>query len=209
MSCLFLCVFVMLNLRVLSLAPQVRHMSLSELGATDEMLKVSASAVCPTHHPGGSAPANCYPRHCVAVWFAPGPDNCSEVLSFLHSLRFLQTTDFDMDYFNKSFVPLDVDGNPILSRAKQEELALERDLEAAGFAAAAKPSHHSGGTTSSKRVSFPTRDEGDPSYEVPLLPVDKGIFRRKGAPPGATQQSGDEEQGLSGEFPWLFAPCSV
>jgi hypothetical protein len=114
-----------------------------------------------------------------------------------------------MDYFNKSFVPLDVDGNPILSRAKQEELALERDLEAAGFASAAKPSHHSGGTTSSKRISFPTRDEGDPSYEVPLLPVDKGIFRRKGAPPSAFQQSGagsnaaagDEEQGLSGEFP--------
>jgi hypothetical protein len=106
-----------------------------------------------------------------------------------------------MDYFNKSFVPLDVDGNPILSRAKQEELALERDLEAAGFAAAAKPSHHShsGGISSSKRISFPTRDEGDPSYEVPLLPVDKGIFRRKGAPLSAA--AGDEEQGLSSEFP--------
>jgi hypothetical protein len=32
----------MLNLRVLLSAAQVRHMSLSELGATDEMLKVSA-----------------------------------------------------------------------------------------------------------------------------------------------------------------------
>jgi hypothetical protein len=53
MSRLSLCVFVMLNLRVLSLAAQVRHMSLGELGATDEMLKVSASAVCPTHHPNG------------------------------------------------------------------------------------------------------------------------------------------------------------
>jgi hypothetical protein len=42
LSCLFLCVFVMLNLRVLLSAAQVRHMSLSELGATDEMLKVSA-----------------------------------------------------------------------------------------------------------------------------------------------------------------------
>jgi hypothetical protein len=131
----------------------------------------------------------------------------SSTLYFFYALLIcLQTTDFDMDYFNKSFVPLDVDGNPILSRAKQDELALERDLEAAGFAAAAKPSHHSGGTASSKRISFPTRDEGDPSYEVPLLPVDKGIFRRKGAPPSMTQQSGaasnatvgDEEQGLSG-----------
>jgi hypothetical protein len=45
------CVFVMLNLRVLLLASQVRHMSLSELGATDEMLKVSASAFLPYPSP--------------------------------------------------------------------------------------------------------------------------------------------------------------
>lgn len=40
-----------------------------------------------------------------------------------------------MDYFNKSFVPLDVDGKPILSRAQQEQRELEQELQAAGFGA--------------------------------------------------------------------------
>jgi hypothetical protein len=114
-----------------------------------------------------------------------------------------------MDYFNKSFIPLDVDGNPILSAAQQEDLALERDLEAAGFSASGKFSGAGAGTSdpnSPKRVKFPLKDETDPEYEVPLLSVDKGIFRRKVAhtgPAGAGAGAGagaaaDEETGLAG-----------
>lgn len=103
-----------------------------------------------------------------------------------------------MDYFNKSFIPLDVDGKPILSRAKQEQMALEEELEAAGFAV---PGGGGGGeavpvTLSSKiRASQAAKliepKETDENYEVPLLPVDKGIFRRKLGAPGA--EASEEE----------------
>jgi hypothetical protein len=117
-----------------------------------------------------------------------------------------------MDYFNKSFIPLDVDGNPILTASQQEDLTLERDLEAAGFSASSKFPGAGAGISdpnSPKRVKFPLKDETDPEYEVPLLTVDKGIFRRKVShtgTPGAGAGAGvvgraaaaDEETGLAG-----------
>lgn len=112
-----------------------------------------------------------------------------------------------MDYFNKSFIPLDVDGNPVLSRAQQEQLALERDLEAAGFPTSSVSGKHPpglDGSTHSESQSHKVRaleasrilqqSESD-AYNVPLLPIDKGIFRRKlgGAPQGSTTDGGDDE----------------
>jgi hypothetical protein len=130
----------------------------------------------------------------------------------LFSVLPLQTTDFDMDYFNKSFIPLDVDGNPILSASQQEDLALERDLEAAGFIASEKLSGAGASDPNSpKHVKFPKKDETDPEYEVPLLTVDKGIFRRKvtHTTPGAGAVAADEETGLAaGDGPVSMAPSS-
>lgn len=107
-----------------------------------------------------------------------------------------------MDYFNKSFIPLDVDGNPVLSRAQQEQLALERDLEAAGFPTSVSGKHpgldgsnHSEShKVRAQEASRILQQSENDAYNVPLLPIDKGIFRRKlgGAPQGSTTD-GDEE----------------
>ena len=70
-----------------------------------------------------------------------------------------------MDYFNKSFIPLDVNGNPILSATQQQALRLEQDLEEAGF-----------GASDRQHIDL---EQGEGEH-IPLLPVDKGIFRRKG-----------------------------
>ena len=106
-----------------------------------------------------------------------------------------------MDYFNKSFIPLDVNGNPILSRAQQEQLQLERDLEAAGFAGNAASESTRVRIQEASRIL--QQSETDGTYPAPLLPVDKGIFRRKvnhpSAHAGAQASSHSAASGISGE----------
>lgn len=106
-----------------------------------------------------------------------------------------------MDYFNKSFIPLDVNGNPLLSRAQQEQLQLERDLEAAGFAGNAASESTRVRIQEASRIL--QQSESDANYPVPLLPVDKGIFRRKvnhpSAHAGAQASTHSAASGISGE----------
>jgi len=106
-----------------------------------------------------------------------------------------------MDYFNKSFIPLDVNGNPILTRAQQEELQLERDLEAAGFAGNAASESTRVRIHEASRIL--QQSETDGTYPTPLLPVDKGIFRRKvnhpSAHAGAQASTHSAASGISGE----------
>ena len=98
--------------------------------------------------------------------------------------RSLQTTDFDLDYFNKSITPLDVHGRPVLTQQERADLALEQQISASG-----KPLSKAG----SARVAAFDEENDEDDFAVPLLPVDKGIFRRKLA-----AQTVDEEMGLSG-----------
>ena len=141
-----------------------------------------------------------------------------------------------MDYFNKSFTPLDVNGRPInnLTKAQQQKekeqraqeqaeggggeegMSVEgRDLEQGGAGGGSARSGAVKGPVTSKGAKVrpgaglkieieadeeeEEEEEEEPSGEnakIPLLPVDKGIFRRKLNPP---PQASEEIAGEGGD----------
>ena len=102
-----------------------------------------------------------------------------------------------MDYFNKAISPIDINGNPIRS-GMQSTKSQAADIEAGGdldnpfhsLKSSEVGSAHR--TMASKHVAMygeQSQQDDELGYEeIPLQPVDKGIFRRKLPTPTPQQQ---------------------
>ena len=111
-------------------------------------------------------------------------------------INFAQTTDFDLDYFNKSMMPVVEPGEGDRGKASDDD-----DLEAGTGGATAGAGAGAGGqvkdTDAGSEKSFRGSSQQDSSIAAAmrsLLPVDKGIFRRR----LRTRKSdaGDDEGGV-------------